>query len=160
MSSLSLSLAVLVLPPDAAKAQTPTTIKAGSLVITTPWLRETPTGARVAGGYLTITNTGTETDRLTGGAVGFAGRVEVHEMTMTDGVMRMRELADGLEIKPGQTVELKPGGLHIMFMDLKAPMKIGGDGRGQLTFQRAGTVAVDFQIAPAGARNTGSPHKH
>ncbi len=58
---------------------------------------------------MTITNAGSMPDRLIGGTFPMAGRFEVHEMAVTDGVMRMRELAKGLEIKPGETVELKPG---------------------------------------------------
>ena len=71
-----------------------------------------------------ITNNGKEPDRLIGGTVPFAGRFEVHEMAIEGGVMKMREVK-GLEIKPGETVELKPGGYHVMFMDLKSGLKEG-----------------------------------
>src|SRR3990172_8457776 len=91
----------------------------GPLHIAHPWARATPKGASVAGGYMKITNKGAAPDRLVGGSAGFAGRFELHEMTMEQGVMKMRPLAAGLEIKPGQTVELKPGSYHVMFMGLK-----------------------------------------
>src|SRR3954468_20495180 len=91
--------------------------KAGPLVIAHPWTRATPKSATVAGGYLKITNTGTTPDRLTGGAAEVAGGFEIHEMSMDGGVMKMRELKNGLEIPPGATVELRPGSSHIMMMN-------------------------------------------
>lgn len=141
---------------------TPDTVKAGSLTIEAPWSRATPSGAKVAGGYLKITNTGAETDRLTGGSLPRAGRVEIHEMSVTDGVMRMRPLSSGLEIKAGETVELKPGGLHLMFMDLTAGLKNGESVKGTLVFEKAGTVDVTFRVAPAGSQGAGSggAHRH
>lgn len=124
---------------------------AGTLVIEAPWTRATPPGARVAGGYLKITNTGREPDRIVGGSLVGAERVEIHEMAMTDGVMRMRQLSQGLEIKPGETVELKPGGYHVMFMGLGSPIAMGAPLRGTLVFEKAGTVSVEFDVAPIGA---------
>lgn len=132
-------------------AANPATVKIGSLSLETPWTRATPAGAKVGGGYMKITNTGKDSDRLIGGTLAQAGRFELHEMSVTDGVMRMRELAKGLEIKPGETVELKPGGYHVMFMDLKEPLKQGATLRGTLVFEKAGTVAVDYHVAPVGA---------
>lgn len=127
-----------------------TVFKAGSLTIEAPWSRATPGGAKVAGGFMKITNHGTQADRLIGGTVPFAGRVEVHEMAMEGGVMRMRGLAKGLEIKPGATVELKPGGYHVMFMDLKQGLKEGESFKGTLVFERAGKVEVEFRVGPVG----------
>ena len=83
--------------------------KVGALQIGHPWSRVTPKGATVAGGYLKITNTGTASDRLVGGSATISGRFEIHEMKVVSGMMQMRPLPNGLEIKPGQTVELKPG---------------------------------------------------
>jgi copper(I)-binding protein len=120
--------------------------KAGSLKIEKPWTRATPTGARVAGGFMRITNTGKEADRLVGGASPVAGRFEVHEMRMEGEVMRMRELANGLVIQPGQTVELKPGSYHVMFMDMKAQLKQGEKVKGTLQFEKAGTVEVEYSV--------------
>src|SRR5690606_11444702 len=85
------------------------TYRVGAIEIEAPWTRATPGGAKVAGGYLMITNKGSAPDRLIGGSATVAGRLEVHEMSVVDGVMRMRPLKDGLEIAPGATVELKPG---------------------------------------------------
>ena len=128
--------------------------KAGSLVIENPWTRATPAGAKLGGGYLTITNNGSETDRLTGGAFLSVGRVEIHEMKMDADVMRMRALPDGLEVAPGSSVELKPGGYHVMFMDLKEPFKQGESVKGELRFDKAGAVSVEFKVESIGARGS------
>jgi copper(I)-binding protein len=144
------------LPPLAKKAASEAkTYTAGQLVIEAPWTRVTPGGAQVAGGYLKITNKGAEADRLIGGTLPIAGAVEVHEMAMTDGIMKMRRLEKGLEIKPGQTVELKPGGYHLMFTGLREGLKEGPPVKGTLVFEKAGSVEVEFRVAPIGARSGG-----
>jgi periplasmic copper chaperone A len=130
-------------------------------VIEAPWARATPGGAKVGGGYFKITNTGKEADRLTGGSLPIAKDVEVHEMAMSGNVMKMRRLPDGLEIKPGQSVELKPGGNHLMFVELRAALKAGEPIKGTLTFQKAGTVEVEYRVAPIGAQSgSGGGHAH
>jgi periplasmic copper chaperone A len=138
--------------------------KAGSLTIEAPWARATPGGAKVAGGYMKITNNGKEPDRLIGGTVPFAGRFEVHEMAVEGGIMKMRELSKGLEIKPGQTVELKPGGYHVMFMELKQGLKEGESIKGTLVFEKAGKVDVEYKVGPIGggapAGGSGGGHSH
>ncbi len=114
------------------------------------WTRATPGGAKVAGGFLRITNTGDRPDRLIGGSSDIAATVELHEMKQEGGTMKMRALENGLELKPGETVELKPGGYHIMFIDLKAPIKQGDLIRGELKFERAGTLKVEFKAEAMG----------
>jgi len=121
------------------------------LVLDTPWVRATPPAAEVAGGYVTITNTGDEPARLVGGEAEFAGRVEIHEMAMRDGVMRMRALADGLTIPAGETVALEPGGYHLMLMELTAPLAAGETVRATLRFEPAGAIELPFAVAPLGA---------
>ena len=133
-------------------------IMAGQLKISAPWARATPKGASVGGGYMTITNTGTTPDRLMGGATDVAGHVEVHQMTMDNGVMKMRPLAGGLEIKPGQTVKLDPSGYHIMFMGMKQQLKEGEHFKTTLDFAKAGKVDVDFTVEGLGAMNIGGTH--
>jgi periplasmic copper chaperone A len=123
---------------------------AGSLDIAGPWSRATPQGASVAAGYLTIKNTGSTADRLVGGASDAAAKFEVHEMSMDGGVMKMRPIQGGLEIKPGETVELKPQGLHIMFVGLKKPLKQGDHVKATLEFEKAGKVDVDFDVTGMG----------
>ena len=127
------------------------TYKAGAIEIEQPWARATPKGATIGAGYMKITNTGTEPDRLLGGSASFAGRLEVHSMTMEQGVMKMREMKDGLEIKPGETIELKPGGYHMMFVGLKEPLKQGEDLTVTLKFAKAGTVEVKYPVEAVGA---------
>jgi periplasmic copper chaperone A len=122
--------------------------KAGDISIGHPWTRVTPTGAKVAGGYLKITNNGREADTLTAATAEGMDTVEVHEMTMKDSVMTMRKLSAGLEIKPGQTVELKPGSFHLMLIGVKAPLEVGKLIKGTLTFAKAGTVPVEFKVEP------------
>ena len=99
------------------------TFNLGDLTVTSPWTRATPGGAKIAGGYLKITNNGSSADRFLGAKSEATDRVEIHEMSMSDGVMKMRPLPNGLEIKPGETVELKSGGYHLMFMDLRQSLK-------------------------------------
>ena len=104
-------IAVLFAPlASAAHAEV---YKLGPLVIGQPWTRVTPKNAPVAGGYLKITNNGASADRFVGAKSDASDHVEIHEMSMTDGVMKMRPLPNGLEIKPGETVELKSGGYRL-----------------------------------------------
>jgi copper(I)-binding protein len=128
-------------------------VTAGSLVIAQPWSRATAHGAKVGAGYMTITNKGTAPDRLVGGSLPQAGRFQIHEMKMENGVMKMRPLANGLEIKPGETVKLAPGGYHLMFMDLKEPLKQGETLKGELKFEKAGTVAVEYTVGAIAAQS-------
>ena len=130
-------------------------VVAGSLKVSAPWARATPKGAAVGAGYMTITNSGSAPDRLVGGSAEIAGEFEIHEMTMDKGVMRMRPLANGLEIKPGQTVEFKPGGNHVMFVDLKKPLTKGDRIKATLTFEKAGKVEVEFTVEGIGAQTGG-----
>ncbi len=125
--------------------------KVGNLEIDSPWSRAVPKGGTVAAGYLTIKNNGTEPDRLVSGSSPVAGKLEIHEMSMDKGVMKMRPLASGLEIKPGQTVELKPGSYHVMMIGLKQPIVQGKPFKGSLTFEKAGSVDVDFAVEGVGA---------
>ena len=136
----------------------PRTYKVGSIVIEAPWARATPAGARVGGGYLKITNTGKQPDWLVGGSLPVAAGVEVHEMKMAGGVMKMRRLEKGLEIEPGKTVELKPGGYHLMFMGLREGLKDKQTIKGTLVFKKAGSVEVEYQVAPIGAMSGGHMH--
>ena len=122
----------------------------GPIKIEQPWSRATPKGATIAAGYMKITNTGTTPDRLVGGSAPF-GKFEIHEMAMDGKVMKMRELRDGIEIKPGATVEFKPGSYHLMFTGLARPLTAGQRLKGTLTFEKAGTVEVEYLVQAAGA---------
>jgi copper(I)-binding protein len=122
-----------------------------SLVIESPWIRATPEGAKVAAGYVKITNTGDAPDRLIGGSLPVANSVEIHEMTMSGSVMKMRRLKNGLEIGPGKSVELKPGSYHLMFTGLQAGLKDKEMLKGTLLFQKARFVDVEYSVGPMGA---------
>ncbi|MBT9289230.1 copper chaperone PCu(A)C [Prosthecodimorpha staleyi] len=132
--------------------------KVGDLQIDHPWARATPGGATVGGGFMKIKNAGKASDRLVAGSAEVAGRVEIHEMAVIDGIMKMRALDKGLEIAPGKTVELKPGGYHVMLMELKRPLKQGETVKATLVFEKAGPVQVEFQVEAIGAQ--GSTEKH
>jgi len=135
-------------------------VKAGDLVITQAWSRATPSGAKVGGAYLTVENKGTAPDKLVSGSADIAGRVEVHEMSMDGGVMKMRPLDQGLVIEPGKTVKLAPGGYHIMLMDLKSPLKQGEKVPVTLQFEKAGKVNVSLDVQGVGAQAPGGGDHH
>ncbi len=129
----------------------------GSIHITQPWARATPKGAASGAGYMTVTNTGTAPDRLTCVASDAAAQCQIHTMTMEGGVMKMRPVEGGLEIKPGETVTLRPSGLHVMFVDLKHTLEPGNKVEATLTFEKAGTVKVEYPIVAIGAAAPGVP---
>lgn len=130
-------------------------VTVGAIKITAPWARATPKGASVGGGYFKITNTGTTPDRLVGGTSDAAPRFEIHEMGVVDGIMKMREMPKGIEIKPGETVEFKPGGFHVMFVGLNKQLMQGGEIKATLQFEKAGKVDVAFKIEAIGAQSGG-----
>ncbi|MGX5736264.1 copper chaperone PCu(A)C [Bosea thiooxidans] len=133
--------------------------QAGPLKIGHPWSRATPAGAKVGGGYLTIENTGSAPDRLVSVSVPFAARAEIHEMAMKDGVMTMRPLDQGVQVPAGAKVEFKPGGYHIMFMELKQQLNQGEMLKGTLTFEKAGSVDVEFKVDAIAAKGGEGGHK-
>jgi periplasmic copper chaperone A len=127
-------------------------VKAGDLSITQAWSRATPGGAKIGVGYLTIENKGSAPDRLTSVSAEVAGKVEVHEMAMNNGVMTMRPLDKGLIIDPGKTVKLAPGGSHLMLFDLKNPLKQGDKVPLTLEFEKAGKVKLSLDVQSLGAQ--------
>ena len=150
LTSALLFAAVIAAP---ARAQE---VKAGDLVITQAWARATPSGAKIGGGYLTIENKGSTPDRLINGSADVAGKVEVHEMAMKNGVMTMRPLDNGLTIDPGKTVKLAPGGYHLMMFDLKSPLKQGDTVPVTLKFEKAGEVKISLAVEGVGAQGPGA----
>jgi periplasmic copper chaperone A len=136
--------------------------KLGDLEIGHPWARATPPAAKVGGGYLKITNRGPQPDRLVSATFEGSASVEVHEMSHENGVMRMRELRAGLEIKPGEAVDFKPGGYHLMFIGLKGPLVEKQRPKGVLIFERAGRIEVEFAVEGIGGRGNehGGGHDH
>ncbi len=132
--------------------------KLGSLEIDNPWARATPPTAQAGGGFLVIVNKGTTPDRLIAVKSLAASKVEVHEMKMEGSVMRMRALEKGLEIPPGATVALKPGGFHIMFMGLKAPFAKDAKVPVTLVFEKAGSIDVELAVQAMGAQAPTATH--
>lgn len=129
----------------------------GTLTVTNPFARATLPNAPVGGGFLTVTNSGTADDVLQSASSDAAGHMELHEMSMQGDVMRMRPMSDGLPIPAGETVALKPGGYHLMFMDLQHPLVEGGTVAVTLTFRDAGELVVPLTI---GAPNAGAGMAH
>ena len=127
-------------------------VRAGDLLISQTWSRATPGGAKIGAGYLTIENKGGAPDRLVAVSGQVAGKIEIHEMAVNNGVMTMRPVEQGLTIEPGKTVTLAPGGYHLMMMDLKSPLKQGDKVPLTLEFEKAGKVAVTLDVQAAGAK--------
>ena len=143
--ALAALVAILALPAFALD------YKLGAIEIGHPWSRATPPTAESGGGFLAITNTGTTPDRLIAVKSPAADKVEIHEMKMDGNVMRMREVEKGLEILPGKSVALAPGGYHLMMMGLKAPLKQGTQVPVTLVFERAGAIDVQLSVEGMGA---------
>ncbi|MER9488328.1 copper chaperone PCu(A)C [Mesorhizobium sp. M0220] len=148
-----LGVALCVLALLFANAQTVLAheFKLGGLEIGHPWSRATPAGAKVAGGYFTITNTGSAPDRLLSITSDISVKAELHEMGVSNGVMTMRPVTGGLEIPAGGKVALAPKGYHLMFMDLKRRPKEGEMFSATLTFEKAGPVQVEFAVQGIGS---------
>ena len=145
-SALALALALAGIAAPALAQE----FKAGDITIDKTWARATPKGADVGAGYLTVHNNGATPDTLTGGSADFAS-VEIHEMKMDHGVMKMSEMKNGLNIPAHGTVKLAPGGYHIMFTHLTKPLAKGETVKATFNFEHAGAVAVDFPVEGIGA---------
>lgn len=130
----------------------------GDLEIEKPWARATPPGAAVGGGYLTIRNKGAAGDRLVGVSSPASTRVEMHEMAMEKDVMRMREVK-GVDVPAKKSVEFRPGGFHLMLMELKAPLRQGDKVQVTLRFEKAGEVKTELVVEDL-ASGIGHTKKH
>jgi periplasmic copper chaperone A len=148
-------LALAVAPLAAAGAEA-ADYDVGSMHISAPWARATPKGAASGAAYMTITNNGKTADKVSCVSSDASAECQIHSMTMDNGVMQMRPVEGGLEIKPGETVTLKPGGFHMMLLNLKHPLEQGNAVKATLKFDAAGTVEVDYPIAGIGAAAPGS----
>jgi len=120
--------------------------KLGDLVVSHPHIRATPPKAPVSAGYLTIKNNGSDADRLLNAHASFAGRVQIHNMKVIDGVARMRPQKDGVPIPAGEEITLKPGGLHVMFMKLDEQMQAGEKRTVTLIFEKAGKIEINMEV--------------
>lgn len=132
--------------------------KLGAIEIGEPWARATAAGQAAGGGFLKLKNGGAA-DRLVAASAAVADRVELHSMKMEGDVMRMRQV-DAIDLPAGQTVELKPGGLHLMFMGLKQPLAAGSRFPLKLRFEKAGELTVDVKVEAATALPRKDGHAH
>jgi periplasmic copper chaperone A len=123
----------------------------GHIQIGQPWTRVSPKGAPLVSAYLRITNHGTEPDRAICVSVTVAAKCEIQTVTVEQGIAKMRPASDGLEIKPGETIELKPGASHLMLVGLKQPLEKGKTIKGTLKFEKAGSIEVEFLVEDIGA---------
>ncbi|KRD34597.1 hypothetical protein ASE35_07555 [Lysobacter sp. Root916] len=129
----------------------------GALRVADAWSRATPPGAGVAVGFMRVINAGKRDDRLLEVSSDAAERVEIHEVSHDGGVMRMRQLRDGLPLAAGATVRLQPGGYHLMFIAPKRPFKQGDTVSARLRFEHAGSATVRFQVRALGAKTHDGP---
>lgn len=124
----------------------------GSITITKPWTRATPGPARAGAGYLIIRNAGGVSDRLIKAESNLSKRTEIHTHVMDGGVMKMTHIEEGVEIPVNGEVAFEPGGLHIMFMGLKAPFKEGQSLPVTLHFEKAGKLEMELMVRSVGAK--------
>lgn len=150
-ATIAIAMASCLAPPAQAADY-----DVGSIHISQPWARATPKGAAAGAGYMTITNNGSAPDRVSCVTDDASAQCQIHSMTMEGGVMKMRPVEGGLEIKPGETVTLKPGSFHVMFVDLKHPLDQGQSVKVTLKFDKAGTLDVSYPIAAIGAPAPGA----
>jgi len=150
------AVAIMLLAGGAFSAALPSPAAAGdydvgSIHISQPWSRATPKGAASGAGYMTLTNKGAVPDKVSCVSDDASAQCQIHSMTMDGGVMKMRPVEGGLEIKPGESVTLKPGGYHMMFLDLKHPLEQGQAVKVTLKFDHAGTIDVEYPVLAIGA---------
>jgi copper(I)-binding protein len=123
---------------------------APSIKIENAWTRSTAPGQTVSAGYMTLVNSGSTADRLLSVSASWAGMIDIHNTTLDGGVMRMREMQDGVAVPANSRVELKPRGMHLMIMQLSAPLEAGRSMPLLLQFEKAGTLKVALRVEPAG----------
>lgn len=152
VSRLAAATLAMLLAAPAAQAHDYTQ---GNLKIGHPWARETASMARAGGAFLKIENTGDAPDRLLKASSPMAARTEVHTVIREGDVMRMREVS-AVDLAPKSTTELKPGGYHIMLMELAGPLKAGDRFPMTLVFEKAGSITVEILVE----KMAGPAHDH
>lgn len=150
---LGLALTAIAMPALAGEA------KVGAIEIKDAWARATPAKAPAGGAFVTIANTGTTTDNLLGASAGVAKNVELHTHIAQGDVMRMVAVGS-IELQPGKSVAMAPGGLHIMLIGLNQPLKEGTSFPLELDFALAGKVTVTVDVRPVGAMGPGAAMVH
>ena len=142
-----------------------TVAQADVITVSDPWVRGTVPAQRATGAFMRLQ--ADQDLRLVAASSPVAGVAEIHEMVMQDNVMKMRRV-DGIALSKGKPLELKPGGYHVMLMDLKQPLKAGEQVPLTLTFEGAAkgkTITKQVQatvqsLAPQGSQGHGAMMKH
>ncbi len=134
--------------------------KIGDIEILHPWTRETAIGIKVGSGYLYIINHGNIPDRLISVSTKGVQTTEIHSMAVVNDIMKMEKMHHGIEIPGNGEVTLKPGGDHIMFMGLSQPFKRGDKISAKLTFEKAGTIDVEFSVNAMGGKSPAKSVPH
>ena len=142
----AIALAAVVTAPIAAAPG-----RIDPITVSGAWSRETASGQAVGGGFASIANKGAREDRLVGATSPIAAEVQLHTMSMDGGVMRMRQVTDGIAVPARGRLELRPGSFHVMFMGLKHQLRQGERFPVTLRFQKAGRITVQFAVRPVGA---------
>jgi len=155
--ALSALLGMMVFSGNISAVQAET-VSANGIEISDAWARARGATAKVAGAFLTVHNTSGQDDRIVSVQSPIAGRVELHTTKMTDGVMKMIHMKDGIEVKAGATVMLKPGAYHVMFMGLKHKLPEGSTFPLTLTFEKAGKIDITVMVKKVGAMGTMKKH--
>jgi periplasmic copper chaperone A len=138
-------------------AAVPAFAQSSSIQIEKPWARATPAGAKTGAAYMTIDNKSSIADRLTGASSEVAKTLQIHEMKVVNGIMKMREIRGGLRVPGGHSVTLKPGGYHVMLIGLNKPLKAGEKFSLTLVFEKAGKVSFEVPVEAMGATHGGIP---
>ena len=128
--------------------------KKGTLIIDHPITRETPPGTSVGAGYLSITNNSTEDDKLIKITGDLSPVIQIHTMSLENNVIRMEQIKEGLVIPAGKSVQLQPGGKHLMFMNLPQQLKVGEKHKVVLIFEKAGEIEVTFNVEKHNTEDT------
>ena len=149
----------LVLMAATVSPAFPQDVRVGDLIIHDARIRATPPEAPVAGGYLTIINLGSKTDRLIDVAAPFAIKAEIHEMKVENNIMRMRRIEGGIAIPANGSVILKPGGRHIMFIQLKEQLLHGEQRPVTFVFERHGVISIHASVQDIGKEPEASLQK-
>lgn len=142
LSSLLTALALMAFPPE-AEAHDDESHKA-AIMVEKAWARKTSRTVSAAA-YMSIKNTGHETDELLDASTDIAKTVMIHRSYEEDGIMRMDHM-EAIALAPGETVDFAPGGYHVMLMGLEAPLKKGDVFPVTLTFRHAGEVQVIVEV--------------
>ena len=151
LSKIAFAVILIAIAPAAFAQGTGTS----TIAVEQPWARATPSGAQTGAVYMTLDNKTSSADRLTGASSDVADKLQIHEMTVVNGVMQMRELTNGLPVPAGGSVTLKPGSYHVMLIGLKKPLTPGETFPLTLILEKAGNISVTVPVQAMGGMQDG-----